>query len=1018
MSRSLLLLVLTVSLIGCPQTPDDDDSSVDPDPVDADGDGHDEDADCDDSDPAIHPGADEVCDGVDNDCDEVVDGDAAVDAPTWYADGDGDGYGDSDATQVACDPPPDHVAQGGDCDDADPAYHPGAEEADCTDPADYNCDGSTGYADEDGDGFAACDECDDGAADINPDADEFCDAVDHDCDGHDTVGAVDAATWYADADGDGFGNGALPLDGCEQPVGHVDNADDCDDLDPTSFPGAAEVCDGADNDCDGALGADEVDTDADGFMACDDCDDSDPAYHPGAEEADCTDPADYNCDGSTGYADEDGDGFAACDECDDGAADINPDADEFCDAVDHDCDGHDTVGAVDAATWYADADGDGFGNGALPLDGCEQPVGHVDNADDCDDLDPTSFPGAAEVCDGADNDCDGALGADEADVDADGFLACDDCDDNDPTAFPGGVEICDGADDDCDGQVDEGATDLTTFWADADGDGAGSPAFDLDACEAPTGYVDNADDCDDLDATAFPGNPEACDGVDNDCDGNLPLDEADADTDGFLACDDCDDADPTSFPGNVETCDGADNDCDGVVDDGADTALPFWLDADADGAGNPAFSVLACAAPTGYVDNADDCDDLDDTAFPGNTEVCDGVDNDCDGSVGADEQDLDLDGFIGCDDCDDAAPDNFPGNDETCDGFDQDCDGFTDNDAIDADTWFGDADGDGYGGTTFTVLACDAAPTGYADNAEDCDDLDGDVFPGAPELCDDLDNDCDGALSDEELDDDLDGVTECDGDCDDADDQAFPGNPEICDGVDNDCDGFADVGALGDGPDCAGVDCADVLAERPGVPDGAYWIDPEASGVPFEVYCEMTFEGGGWVAVYNLNELPGNNASAAIMHASLINNAPVGVVLPDSDSASIYTSDLPLAAFEEVLYGWAPSTVDDVTRWGTYSDAGGLVGHNYIDGYGGPSTAIGTMDIEPTGSQRALVTGNSPGYPHVGIGFSGQIITWGYDNNASAYGHWANWYDLNPCCQSGNTAEVLTSGWRYVIYLR
>ena len=180
----------------------------------------------------------------------------------------------------------------------------------------------------------------------------------------------------------------------------------------------------------------------------------------------------------------------------------------------------------------------------------------------------------------------------------------------------------------------------------------------------------------------------------------------------------------------------------------------------------------------------------------------------------------------------------------------------------------------------------------------------------------------------------------------------------------------------------------------------------------------MTFDGGGWVAVYNLNELPGNNTSAATMHDSLTNRATIEVVEPDSDSASIYTTGLPMDHFTEVIYGWAPSVLDDVERWGGYVDLGGLSGHNYVDGYAGPNTLIGSFTIEPTGNVRDIYTGNSPSYPHVGMGFSGQIICWGYDNNASANGHWANWYDLNPCCNSGNTADVQVPGWRYVIYLR
>jgi hypothetical protein len=76
------------------------------------------------------------------------------------------------------------------------------------------------------------------------------------------------------------------------------------------------------------------------------------------------------------------------------------------------------------------------------------------------------------------------------------------------------------------------------------------------------------------------------------------------------------------------------------------------------------------------------------------------------------------------------------------------------------------------------------------------------------------------------------------------------------------------------------------------------------------------------------------------------------------------------------------------------------------------------MTVVPTGSVRQFQTGNSPTYPHVGLGWNGQIITWGYDLNTSSYGNWANWYDTKSCCTAGATSEMLTRGWRYTIYIR
>ena len=152
-------------------------------PPDADGDGFAEGEDCNDADPAINAAAEEVCDGIDNDCDGVTDPETSTNASTWYADTDGDGYGNADSVVTACEAPEGHVATGDDCDDGDDAIHPGAEEADCADPVDYNCDGSAAYADADADGWAACEECDDADPAVNPDADESCDGIDNDCDG-------------------------------------------------------------------------------------------------------------------------------------------------------------------------------------------------------------------------------------------------------------------------------------------------------------------------------------------------------------------------------------------------------------------------------------------------------------------------------------------------------------------------------------------------------------------------------------------------------------------------------------------------------------------------------------------------------------------------------------------------------------------------------------------------------------------------------------------------------------------
>ena len=545
--------------------------------------------DCDDTTFSTNPGADEYCNGVDDDCDTIIDEDGAVDVLTWYADTDVDGYGDPAVSDIDCAQPSGFVADNTDCDDATFSTNPGADEYcngvddDCDTAIDEDSalDVLTWYRDSDVDGYgdpavsdidcaqpsgfvADATDCDDSTFSTNPGADEYCNSVDDDCDGSiDEDSAVDVATWYADTDTDGYGDAATSDIDCDQPTGFVSDNTDCDDTVATTYPGADEYCNSVDDDCDGDIDEDDAvdvitwyaDSDTDGY--------GDAAV------------SDLDCDQPTGFVEDDTD-------CDDTVSTTYPGADEYCNTVDDDCDGDiDEDDAVDVITWHVDGDEDGFGDPSATDIDCDQPSGHVEDGTDCDDTDPTIYPGATEIeYDGIDQNCDGE---DLCDVDEDTFnaLECggDDCDDTDELVNSDALEIWyDGVDQDCDG--------LSDYDADMDG-------FDSET------YA--GDDCDDADDETYPGAPDDYyDGVVNDCDES---DEYDADGDGYDSADyggdDCDDARSDVNTGATEVWyDGTDQDCDGEDDD---------QDRD------------------GYL-QADDCDDTDPDSYPG----AEGLDENCD----------------------------------------------------------------------------------------------------------------------------------------------------------------------------------------------------------------------------------------------------------------------------------------------------------------------------------------------------------------------------------------------------
>lgn len=530
-----------------------------------------------------------------NGCDSTVTLTLTVaDGLNYYEDLDGDGFGNTSVSLFTCNPPADFVLVPGDCDDSN--------------------------------------------ENINPGVPELCNGLDDDCNTlvDDNAGTI----WYQDIDMDGFGNPAVTVTDCIQPIGYTGNSMDCDDTNANINPDATDIPDnGIDEDCSGAdatsplIGIYE-------FTGATGCPNESPFVTTQPANAMFSDfiSIGTTCTAANNVFNMSGWNTAA-------SIDLG-EYNEFTITA-NDCQqmnltkltfDHRNSGSGNV-TWYVRSSVDNY------------------TTDIATGLSSSTIANAVVI-----------LGTTFSNLDQITFrfyvtLAAG----SGTTWRQDNVSLF--------GEF----TTLTpqTFYADADSDGFGDALTSVDACTAPSGYVSNADDCNDNDALINPNTIWFAD-ADNDTFGDAQV--------SFTGC-----TPPTEYVLNNDDCDDTDNQI--------TTGSAYYVDADGDGYG-AGIAVFLCEEPaSGYSVNSDDCDDSEPNVYPGAPEICDGLDNDCNGSA---------------------------------------------DDGLNFQNWFVDNDDDGFG-TGNPIVACESPGSNYVTTAGDCNDNLASVFPGADEVLNDgIDQNCDG----------------------------------------------------------------------------------------------------------------------------------------------------------------------------------------------------------------------------------------------------------------------------------